>query len=158
MKSWFGLIVYFDFQPRDEFGVKLNFQLLPQMNAEAQLPIEVTDVTFPQKLRGTLTYMVESSVGAVQEKLDFAMQLPCSSFMIGQLSHKDILTELLKSGQLTTKVKKEVSQRKNFSNSITSICQSCHVTLVEQINDTASLYGHSLQGHHVCLLLKQNVS
>lgn len=142
--------------PQDEFGIKLNFQLLPKTNTEAELSIIVSDVTFPQKLRGSLTYMVESSIGTVQEKLDFTMQLSCSNFMIGHLSHKDILTELLKSGQLTAKIKKEVSRCEDFSDALNKICQKCHLTLVEQIDDTASLYGHSLQGHHVCLLLKQN--
>lgn len=118
----------------------------------------MSDVTFPQKLRGSLTYMVESSVGTVQEKLDFTMQLSCSNFMIGHLSHRDILTELLKSGQLTAKTKKEISGCQDFTEALNKICTKCHVTLVEQIDDTASVYGHSLQGHHVCLLLKQNVS
>ncbi|XP_033212588.1 AP-3 complex subunit delta-1 isoform X2 [Belonocnema kinseyi] len=147
-----------DRRPQDEFGVKLNFQLLPKTSAEAQLLIIVSDVTFPQILRGSLSYMVESSVGTVQEKLDFIMHVPCSSFMVGQLSHRDILTELLKSGQLTAKVKKEVPQREDFSRALNFICQRCNVTLVEQVNNTASLYGHSLRGHHVCLLLKQNNS
>lgn len=138
--------------------MKLNFQLLPKASTEAQLSIVVSDVTFPQKLRGSLSYMVESSVGTVQEKLDFTMHVSCSSFMVGQLSHRDILTELLKSGQLTAKVKKEVAQREDFSRALNTICQRCNVILVEQINDTASLYGHSLLGHHVCLLLKHNVS
>lgn len=132
--------------------------MLPKTNTEAELSIIVSDVTFPQKLRGSLTYMVESAIGTVQEKLDFTMQLSCSNFMIGHLSHKDILTELLKSGQLTAKIKKEISRCEDFSDALNKICQKCHLTLVEQIDDTASLYGHSLQGHHVCLLLKQNVS
>ncbi|XP_012280988.1 AP-3 complex subunit delta-1 [Orussus abietinus] len=142
--------------PGDEFGVKLRFQLAPQTNGEAQFAIFVSDVTFAQKLKGTLTYMVESPAGMVQEKLDFTMQLPCSSFMIGSLSHRDILTELLRSGQLVSKIKREALPSQDFSKVLSTICLKCHLTLVEQIDDTASLYGHSLKGHHVCLLLKLN--
>ncbi|XP_026669310.1 AP-3 complex subunit delta-1 isoform X2 [Ceratina calcarata] len=142
----------------DEFGIKLPFQLPPETSKETEFTISVSDVTFAQRLRGTLTYMLESKESTLQEKLDFTMHLPCSKFMVGDLSHKDILTELLKSGQLVYKVKKEATLPQKFDITLNSICSKCNLTLVEQINDTASLYGHSLKGHHVCLLLKYNKS
>lgn len=142
----------------DEFGIKLPFQLPPQANKETQFTILVSDVTFAQRLRGTLTYMLENKESTLQEKLDFTMHLTCSKFMVGHLSHKDILTELLKSGQLVYKVRKEVVLSQDFETILNLICCKCNLSLVEQINDTASLYGHSLKGHHVCLLLKYNKS
>lgn len=102
--------------------------------------------------------MLESKESTLQEKLDFTIHLTCGKFMVGHLSHKDILTELLKSGQLIYKVKKEIILSQDFDVILNLICNKCNLTLVEQINDTASLYGHSLKGHHVCLLLKCNVS
>lgn len=139
--------------------MKLQFQLPPNSSNETQFAMSVTDVTFVQKLRGTLTYMVEEDGRTSQEKLDFVMTLPCSSFMVGHLSHRDILTELLSGGQLTAKIKNEVdSKGQEFSQILTTVCYKCHLTLVEQVDQTASLYGHSLKGHHVCLLLKHNVS
>lgn len=145
-------------QPKDEYGVKMNFQLLPLSSSEAHVAILVSDVTFSQKLRGTLTYMVQGSDNTVQEKLDFTLRLPCSSFVNGRLSHNDILTELLKSGQLSHKSRNEVTACKNFDKVLKNICSECHLALVEHIDDTASLYGQSLKGHHICLLMKQNVS
>ncbi|XP_031845956.1 adaptor-related protein complex 3, delta 1 subunit-like garnet isoform X2 [Nomia melanderi] len=142
----------------DEFGIKLPFQLPPQTSKETAFTILISDVTFSQRLRGTLTYMLENKESTLQEKLDFAMHLTCSKFMVGHLSHKDILTELLKSGQLIHKVKTEVNLSQDFDVILNLICYKCNLTLVEQINDTASLYGHSLKGHHVCLLLKYNKS
>lgn len=138
--------------------MKLPFQLPPQSNKETQFTVLVSDVTFAQKLRGTLTYMFDDKEGTQQEKLDFTVHLTCSKFMVGHLSHKDILTELLTSGQLVSKIKKEVTPSQDFDAVLGAICRKCNLTLVEQINDTASLYGHSLKGHHVCLLLKYNVS
>jgi hypothetical protein len=38
---------------------------------------------------------------STHEKLDFWLNLPCSTFMIGRLSHRDTVTDLLSSGQLT---------------------------------------------------------
>ncbi|KAL6264489.1 hypothetical protein P5V15_004597 [Pogonomyrmex californicus] len=142
--------------PGDEFGIKLPFQLPLQSSKETEFTILVSDVTFAQRLRGTLTYMFESKEGAQQEKLDFTVHLSCSKFMVGHLSHKDILTELLKSGQLISKIRKEIMPSQDFETVLSIICRKCNLTLVEQIDDTASLYGHSLKGHHVCLLLKYN--
>ncbi|KMQ92769.1 ap-3 complex subunit delta-1 [Lasius niger] len=144
--------------PGDEFGIKLPFQLPLQSSKETQFTVLVSDVTFAQRLRGTLTYMFESKNGTEQEKLDFTVHLSCSKFMVGHLSHKDILTELLKSGQLVSKIRTEVTISLDFEVVLNIICRKCNLTLVEQIDDTASLYGHSLKGHHVCLLLKYNVS
>ncbi|XP_047364211.1 AP-3 complex subunit delta-1 isoform X2 [Vespa velutina] len=142
----------------DEYGMKLPFQLPPQSSKETQFTILISDVTFAQKLRGTLTYMLENMEGTIQEKLDFTINLSCSKFMIGHLSHKDILTELLKSGQLVSRIKKEIVPSQEFNAVLNTVCCKCNLTLVEQINNTASLYGHSLKGHHVCLLLKYNKS
>ncbi|KAK1131743.1 hypothetical protein K0M31_015903 [Melipona bicolor] len=142
----------------DEFGIKLPFQLPPQTSKETQFTILISDVTFAQRLRGTLTYMLENKESTLQEKLDFTMHLTCSKFMVGDLSHKDILTELLKSGQLVHKIRKEIVLSQDFDVILNLICCKCNLTLVEQIIDTASLYGHSLKGHHVCLLLKYNKS
>lgn len=142
----------------DEFGIKLPFQLPPQTSKETQFTILISDVTFAQRLRGTLTYMLENKESTLQEKLDFTMHLTCSKFMVGDLSHKDILTELLKSGQLVHKIRKEIVLSQDFDVILNLICCKCNLTLVEQITDTASLYGHSLKGHHVCLLLKYDKS
>ncbi|XP_012236054.1 AP-3 complex subunit delta-1 isoform X2 [Linepithema humile] len=142
--------------PGDEFGIKLPLQLPLQSSKETEFTILVSDVTFAQRLRGTLTYMFEGKEGTQQEKLDFTVHLSCSKFMVGHLSHKDILTELLKSGQLVSKIRKEIMPSQDFDAVLRVICRKCNLTLVEQIDDTASLYGHSLKGHHVCLLLKYN--
>lgn len=148
----------FSSQPGDEFGIKLPFQLPLQSSKETEFTVLISDVTFAQRLRGTLTYMFESTEGTQQEKLDFTVHLSCSKFMVGHLSHKDILTELLKSGQLVSKIRREITPSQDFDTVLNVICRKCNLTLVEQIDDTASLYGHSLKGHHVCLLLKYNVS
>lgn len=144
--------------PGEEYGVKLPFQLPPQSSKETQFTISISDVTFAQKLRGILTYMLESIEGTLQEKLDFTVNLSCSKFMVGHLSHKDILTELLKSGQLVSRIKKEIVPSQEFDTVLNMVCCKCNLTLVDRVNDTASLYGHSLKGHHVCLLLKYNKS
>ncbi|XP_014232130.1 AP-3 complex subunit delta-1 [Trichogramma pretiosum] len=141
---------------KDEDGVKMNFLLPPSGCNEAHVAILVTDVTFAQKLRGTLIYMVQDQNSTTQEKLDFTLRLPCSSFIIGRISHNEILTELLTSGQLVHKSRSEVAACKDFEHTLQRICSACNLTLVEHIQDSASVYGQSLKGHHICLLIKRN--
>ncbi|XP_014217079.1 AP-3 complex subunit delta-1 [Copidosoma floridanum] len=140
----------------DEYGIKMNFQLLPLGSGEVYISILVSEVTFTQKLRGLLTYMVQGPDNTIQEKLDFTLRFPCSNFIVGRISHNDILTELLKSGQLSHKLRNEVTNCNDFNSVLNDICNQCHLTLVEHIDDSASLYGQSLKGHHICLLIKQN--
>ncbi|XP_017791921.1 PREDICTED: AP-3 complex subunit delta-1 [Habropoda laboriosa] len=140
----------------DKLGVKLPFELPPKTSKETQFTIIISNVTFAQKLRGTLTYTVGTKTAGFYDKLEFTMYLACSKFMVGHLPHKHILTELLISGHLVYKVKKEIVLSQDFDATLNLICYKCNLTLVERINDTASLYGRNLKGHHVYLLLKCN--
>ncbi len=45
-------------------------------------------------------------------------------------------------------------QRMNVKEALQAICVFAGVTLVEAINFTATFYGRSLHGGHVCLLVK----
>ncbi|KAK0180846.1 hypothetical protein PV327_003184 [Microctonus hyperodae] len=144
--------------PHEESGIKIRVQLAPQLSTEIHLPIIVSDDTFAQKLRGSLTYMVQNPNGKIQEKLDFTLSLSHCDFMVGCISHSDILTELLSSDQLAYKVKNKIEFPHEVGHAIDIICQQCHLTLVEHVDDAASLYGQSLKGHHVCLLIKKKSS
>ena len=62
-------------------GIKVPFQLPPGQANECQFTFYVQSFLMPQKLRGTLTYMVKSEEGTSGEKVDFKVQLPCSAFI-----------------------------------------------------------------------------
>lgn len=124
----YNVYLWFFFQDIDHYGVKLPFQLKPSASGEALFAFQVSDVTFAQKLRCTLTYMMEVCVYLMivqtiikihiilisdlhfspqgtdgissQEKLDFWLRLPCSSFMVGRLTQRETVTDLLASGSL----------------------------------------------------------
>lgn len=144
----------------DHYGVKLPFQLKANASGEALFAFQVSDVTFAQKLRCTLTFMIEGSDGiSSQEKLDFWLRLPCSSFMIGRLTQRETVTDLLASGSLTARSSMTLENiNVDFSQILQRVCFHAHFTLVEQVDSTASLYSHSIQQHNVCLLLKFNIS
>ncbi|XP_044014482.1 AP-3 complex subunit delta-1 isoform X2 [Aphidius gifuensis] len=139
----------------EESGIKILVKLGPGENTETHLSFDVTDDTFSQKLRGNLTYMIDNTNGLIQEKLDFILYLSCSDFLIESLPQSDILTELLSNDLLQYKVKQIIEVQGDFDKILNIICQNCHLTLVEIVDDAASLYGNSLKGHHVCLLIKK---
>ncbi|XP_076636693.1 adaptor-related protein complex 3, delta 1 subunit-like garnet isoform X2 [Colletes latitarsis] len=142
----------------DEFGIKVPFQLPPETTNDKKFTIIISDVTFAQKLRGTLTYMIENKESTLQEKIDFTMTLPCSAFMFRPFSHKDIPTELILKSELVYKVKKDVVLSLDFRVTLNFICCKFNFIVVERIGHTAALYGQSLKGHHVCLLWKYDRS
>lgn len=136
-------------------GLKVPFQLQPGAGNEGQFALNVHNVTVPQKLRGTLTYMVVMDDGSTHEKLDFKLPLPCSSYMIGSLYRRDTFTELLGSGDLAHKDCVVIENLDaDFSQLLARTCYYLHFCVVEQVEQTASLYSRSIQDHHVCLLMK----
>ena len=76
---------------------------------EAEYLFNVVDCTFVQRVRGTVTYIVKSAdlsiqdASSIQEKIDFKMNVPCSSFLVESSCDSDDLAKWLTSGQLTAK-------------------------------------------------------
>ena len=46
----------------------------------------------------------------------------------------------------------------SFGHCLSHICALLHLFVVERVEDSASLYGSSIQKHHVCVLVKSAVS
>ncbi|XP_076242708.1 adaptor-related protein complex 3, delta 1 subunit-like garnet [Calliopsis andreniformis] len=136
----------------------LGDELPPHASAETEISLLFTYVQFGQSLKGTLTYVLENEESTLQEKFDFSMPLTCRMLMSSNLSRKDVLTDLLTSGRIVYKARKEIFLSQDFDVILYTICSKCNLTLVERIDDTASLYGISLKGDHMCFLLKYNKS
>jgi hypothetical protein len=65
--------------------IKLGFQLNQKTNeSNSELYFNVNDCTFAQKLKGTLTYILknEDNDESVHEKIDFKLNVSCSSYLI----------------------------------------------------------------------------
>ncbi|XP_031566631.1 AP-3 complex subunit delta-1-like [Actinia tenebrosa] len=138
-------------------SIPVPFQLLPGSSNEGQFAFNVENITMPQKLRGTLTYMIKDPEGSTSEKMDFSLFLPCSSFLVATpLSSLDF-SNLLAGGSLTSKssVKFNAPEDLEFASVIARICCLLHFSVVEQVDHGASLYSRSIQSHHICLLVKE---
>ncbi|XP_070562551.1 AP-3 complex subunit delta-1-like isoform X2 [Ptychodera flava] len=137
-------------------GIKVPFQLPPGAANEGQFAFTIESISMPQKLKGTLTYMIKDDEGSTSEKIDFKLLLPISAYIIGAPCKSDRYSELLGGGELTAKNSVTVMPLDaEFSHVIAKTCFYGHLALVERVENTASFYGCSIQQHHVCLLIKQ---
>lgn len=137
--------------------VKVPFVLLPQAQNEGQFAFSVDNITMPQKLRGTLTYILKTEDGSTQDKVDFKIALPCSTYLVATASSSEEFATLLSSGDVEEKnsVKLEPSDS-HLSVILAKVCFYLHFRVVEQVERSASLFSRSTQGHPVCLLVKMN--
>lgn len=138
-------------------SVPVPFHLLPDSSNEGQFAFTVENIVMSQKLRGTLTYVMKDDEGSTSEKMDFSLFLPCSSFLISTPLSSTDFANLLGSGTLANKssVKVTTPETAEFNTIITKICVLLHFAVVEQVELSASLYASSIQGHHLCALVKQ---
>ncbi|XP_013390011.1 AP-3 complex subunit delta-1-like isoform X2 [Lingula anatina] len=137
-------------------AVKVPFVLLPNAQNEGQFAFTVEQINMPQRLRGTLTYIVKNDDGATHDKLDFKLHLPCSSYLVPVSCKGDAFAEMLGSGNLNEKSSVTFNTSDSeFSIILAKICFYTHFSIVEQVDNTASLFSKSIQGHDICLLVKQ---
>uniref|UniRef100_A0A0B7A1L1 AP-3 complex subunit delta n=1 Tax=Arion vulgaris TaxID=1028688 RepID=A0A0B7A1L1_9EUPU len=136
-------------------AVKVPFVLLPEAQNEGQFAFTVDQITIPQKLRGTLTYIRKTADGATQDKVDFKIDLPCSTYLVATSYTSEQLASLLSGGEMTEKSsQKFVPVDLQLTHILAKVCFYLHFRVVEQVDNSASLYSRSIQGHPVCLLVK----
>ncbi|XP_072172956.1 AP-3 complex subunit delta-1-like [Diadema setosum] len=136
-------------------GVKVPFQLPPEASNEGQFAFSIHAITMPQKLKGTLTYMVKDDSGATSEKIDFKVLLPVSSYMLATPCSREQYAELLGQGDLSAKNSFTTPPGgADFGLVLARVCFFCHMVVVERVERTASLFSRSMKGHQACVLLK----
>ncbi|XP_041705060.2 AP-3 complex subunit delta-1-like isoform X4 [Coregonus clupeaformis] len=138
--------------PHDSLTVP--FQLPPGISNEAQFIFSVQSIVMPQKLKGTLTFIVKTDDSSTHEKLDFKLHFTCTSYLITTPCYSDAYAKLLESGDLKGSSLKLEGVNQPFHHLLARICFHHHFSVVERIASCASMYSRSIQGHHVCLLVK----
>uniref|UniRef100_A0A673J4I7 AP-3 complex subunit delta-1 n=2 Tax=Sinocyclocheilus rhinocerous TaxID=307959 RepID=A0A673J4I7_9TELE len=63
-------------------SLTVPFQLPPGISNEAHFVFSVQSIVMPQKLKGTLTFIVKSDESSTHEKLDFKLHFTCTSYLI----------------------------------------------------------------------------
>ncbi|XP_073910656.1 AP-3 complex subunit delta-1 isoform X1 [Castor canadensis] len=139
-------------------GVPVPFQLPPGVSNEAQFVFTIQNIVMAQKLKGTLSFIAKDNDGATHEKLDFRLLFSCSSYLITTPCYSDAFAKLLESGDLSMSSIKVDGISVSFHNLLAKICFHHHFSVVERVDSCASMYSRSIQGHHVCLLVKKGES
>ncbi|KAG7456877.1 hypothetical protein MATL_G00240590 [Megalops atlanticus] len=135
-------------------GLTVPFQLPPGGSNEVRFVFSVQCIAMPQKLKGTLTFIIKSEDSSTHEKLDFKLHFTCSSYLITTPCYSDEYAKLLESGDLKASSIKLHGVTMPFQHLLAKICFHHHFSVVERIDSCASLYSRSIQGHHVCVLVK----
>uniref|UniRef100_A0A8C2IWH8 AP-3 complex subunit delta-1 n=1 Tax=Cyprinus carpio TaxID=7962 RepID=A0A8C2IWH8_CYPCA len=135
-------------------GLTVPFQLPPGVSNEARFVFSVQSIVMPQKLKGTLTFIVKSDESSTHEKLDFKLHFTCTSYLITTPCYSDAYAKLLESGDLKGSSLRLEGINMPFHHLLARICFHHHFSVVERIDSCASMYSRSIQGHHVCLLVK----
>ncbi|KAM9762580.1 AP-3 complex subunit delta-1 isoform 2-T2 [Menidia menidia] len=135
-------------------GLTVPFQLPPGVSNEARFVFTVQSIVMPQKLKGTLAFIVKNEDSSTHEKLDFKLHFTCTSYLITTPCYSDAFAKLLESGDLKSSSLKLEGIIMPFHHLLARICFHHHFSVVERIDSCASMYSRSIQGHHVCLLVK----
>uniref|UniRef100_A0A8C7SDR5 Adaptor related protein complex 3 subunit delta 1 n=1 Tax=Oncorhynchus mykiss TaxID=8022 RepID=A0A8C7SDR5_ONCMY len=135
-------------------GLIVPFQLPPGISNEARFIFSVQNIVMPQKLKGTLTFIVKTDDSSTHEKLDFKLHFTCTSYLITTPCYSDAYSKLLESGDLKGCSLKLEGVNQPFHHLLARICFHHHFSVVERIDSCASMYSRSIQGHHMCLLVK----
>nr|XP_020636445.1 AP-3 complex subunit delta-1 isoform X2 [Pogona vitticeps] len=136
-------------------GIPVPFQLPPGVSNEAQFVFTLQSIIMAQKLKGTLSFIVKDEEGSTHEKLDFKLHFSCASYLITTPCYSDAFAKLLESGDLHASSFKVDGITAPFHHILAKICFYHHFSVVERVGDCASMYSRSIQGHHVCLLVKK---
>uniref|UniRef100_A0A8C6Q5Z8 AP-3 complex subunit delta-1 n=1 Tax=Nothobranchius furzeri TaxID=105023 RepID=A0A8C6Q5Z8_NOTFU len=135
-------------------SLTIPFQLPPGVSNEARFVFTVQSIIMPQKLKGTLTFIVKNEESSTHEKLDFKLHFTCTSYLITTPCYSDAFAKLLESGDLKSSSIRLEGVNMPFHHLLARICFHHHFSVVERIDSCASMYSRSIQGHHVCLLVK----
>ncbi|XP_029684100.1 AP-3 complex subunit delta-1 isoform X3 [Takifugu rubripes] len=135
-------------------GLTVPFQLPPGVSNEARFVFTVQSIVMSQKLKGTLTFIVKNEDSSTHEKLDFKLHFTCTSYLITTPCYSDAFAKLLESGDLKSSSIRLEGVDMPFHHVLARICFHHHFSVVERIDSCASMYSRSIQGHHVCLLVK----
>lgn len=118
-----------------------------------KLAITVLD-TSSQNLPGTVSYSLDGA-SSIREHIDFTINLACCDFLVSGMSQKDAFSLELNRERLIFKNHREVRFSRGLAQALDIICNQCRLSLVEKVEGAATLFGRSVMGHLVCLLIKE---
>ncbi|CAF4069496.1 unnamed protein product [Rotaria sp. Silwood2] len=137
-----------------------SISLFPYSQNYIHIYFAINDISFPQKLKTTLTYSINKPSNEIQtDTIEFKIDLPCSQYLRKKSLNSDAFAELMSSGTLTSQSRANISSSsQDFPSLINTICQTYQLTVVDKVNSAASLYSETILGHPIALLFKSTNS
>ncbi|CAI2347003.1 unnamed protein product [Caenorhabditis sp. 36 PRJEB53466] len=142
-----------------EAPIVLADQLEPSgpETSEATFDVQVTSTNVSRTMRGTVTYFIVDEEGTRDDKLDLRLPLPATTFVLPNSSiRKDDYSALLASDDVDFAASLSVkSSAMRLKQTLTHIVRRAHFCVVEETPKAASLFGRTVAGQPVCLLVKK---
>lgn len=151
----------------DSRAVHATFELAPGGYDTLSVQFAFESVLRPIQLTGNVEYKMDNNGGDIETQVHtvaFNLTLPCSMFIQPKEISMEELGQLIKDNTLphlaSTKIDfpeaTEVSKIKDIDTIATEICDLMRMAVVDYAEGMAyTLYGVSVQGHHVAALIKQ---
>ncbi|KAK0394864.1 hypothetical protein QR680_000975 [Steinernema hermaphroditum] len=135
--------------------IPVPFQLPATVSNQLDLSFKVNAFNVPQKLRGSITYFAEKEGGSFTEsKIDFQLRLMAVDFLEPSSIGNDSYSLLLQSGDVDSKSSMQLPCNLPWSEALHRLCFFGHLSVVEEIKNTASLFARTVRQDPVCILLK----
>uniref|UniRef100_A0A1I7UKK7 AP-3 complex subunit delta n=1 Tax=Caenorhabditis tropicalis TaxID=1561998 RepID=A0A1I7UKK7_9PELO len=142
---------------RDEETILLAAEIGEEEGKEATFDVQVKGTNVSRVMRGTITYFLVDDEGTRDDKLDLRLPLPSTVFIIPNSSiKKDAYSSLLASDEVDFSASQTVKTGDTKLKTIlTRISKKAHFTVVEETPKAASLFGRTVNGQPICLLVKK---
>eukprot|EP00761_Pharyngomonas_kirbyi_P012792 gb/GECH01012819.1/.p1 GENE.gb/GECH01012819.1/~~gb/GECH01012819.1/.p1 ORF type:complete len:1117 (+),score=330.82 gb/GECH01012819.1/:1-3351(+) len=142
---------------QDQGPVTHKVKIAPNNSSNVAIRLKVNNITQEQKITGTLKYSMGKNF--TSDNIKFRVSLPCYIFMTPAKISSEQITEHISSGSLSFSSSGQIDFKttKSFEQAANIMASLLRLRLIEVIENTATMYGRSVQDHHVFVLCK-NVS
>jgi len=147
-----------EFQLSDSLSIRTSKQnnatAVADIGARSKIPHQLSfvasNISLPQKLKGSLSYTYLGNAG----KVDLLFNLPCSSFVAAVSLTKEQFASTLSGDANLVLSSSKIKPSGDFKTTVIKIKDLLHVEVVQLSANTASAYGKSVLEHHVAMLIK----
>jgi AP-3 complex subunit delta-1 len=137
-------------------NVPTGFQLYVGKSGDFIIPLTFKQVDKAYLLHGNILYTIDKKGTPEKKTLPFKIRLPVSTFFVPKTIAQETLSGLIKNGEIAVSAIKKIRVNEkvpDFPSVIKEITTHLNVTVIGTSQTQAFLYGASVQGHHLAVIL-----